>query len=129
MRTGLAAVTAVLLGAAVLAPVRAASRGSVDVIASDSAGLVVMVKEKYGMSLTDTCTVVMLYRGNFVLVRREGGARWFPVSFHSVSVLKHLGTAGAGPAQEQTESTPLAATTSSGTAMTTSQSTKDLRSD
>jgi hypothetical protein len=88
-----------------------------------------MVKEKYGMSLTDTCTAVILYRGNFVLVRREGGARWFPVSFHSVSVLKHLGEAAARPAGEHSARSPLASNARTGTATAASRSTDGLRTD
>ncbi len=60
------------------------------VIAKDSAGLVVEVKEKYGGRITDTCTVVMLHQNQFVLVKRDGNSAWFPSSFHSVRVLGSL---------------------------------------
>lgn len=68
----------------------AAAVRSQSVIAQDSAGLVVEVKEKYGGILMDTCTVVLIHGGMFVLVKRTGESRWFPTSFHSVRIIKHL---------------------------------------
>jgi hypothetical protein len=64
-----------------------------EVIAQDSNGLVVEVKEKYGGLLLDTATVVMLHQGQFVLVKKEGGTGWYPSSFHSVRVLEKLAPA------------------------------------
>jgi hypothetical protein len=58
-----------------------------EVIAADSLGMQVMVKEKYGSYVLDTCTVVMLYKGNFVLVHRSRPSGWYPTSFHSVQVV------------------------------------------
>lgn len=60
------------------------------VIAADSNGVVVTVKEKYGFATLDTCTVVMLVKNQFVLVHREGGSSWYPTSFHSVQVLEKV---------------------------------------
>ena len=76
------------------------------VIAADSNGVVVQVKEKYGSYVIDTCTVVMLTEGQFVLVHREGGSGWYPTSFHSVQVLQSLGQA-AKPGEDTAEQ-PLA---------------------
>ncbi|MBD3390496.1 MAG: hypothetical protein GF418_00620, partial [Chitinivibrionales bacterium] len=60
------------------------------VIAQDSEGLIVEVKEKYGGIVVDTCTVVMLHDRQFVVVNREGGSGWFPASFHSVRIVGRL---------------------------------------
>ena len=63
---------------------------SVSVIAQDTAGLVVEVKEKYGGVLIDTGTVLMYHTGQFVLTKKNGLSDWFPASFHSVRVLEKL---------------------------------------
>ena len=60
------------------------------VLAKDTTGVVVQVKEKYGTHLTDTCTVVMLVKNQFVLVHREGVSSWYPTSFHSVKIVRKL---------------------------------------
>jgi hypothetical protein len=59
-------------------------------VAKDSNGLVVEIKEKYGGWRVDTVTVVMLYKGNFVLVRRDGSTSWLPASFNSINIVKSL---------------------------------------
>ena len=59
-----------------------------EVIAKDSLGMIVEVKEKYGGLLYDTCTVVMYYSGQFVLVKKTGRTGWYPASFHSVRILE-----------------------------------------
>ena len=59
-------------------------------IAKDKEGLVVKIKEKYGGIFVDTCTVVMHYKGNFVLVRKDGRTSWYPASFHSLKIIKKL---------------------------------------
>ena len=58
-----------------------------DLVAKDSNGLVVEIKEKYGITVVDTCTVVMNYNGNFVLVRKDGTSSWYPTSFHSIKIV------------------------------------------
>jgi hypothetical protein len=81
-----------------------AEKNAPQVIAADSNGVVVQVKEKYGSYVLDTCTVVMLMKGQFVLVHREGGSSWYPTSFHSVQVLESLGdNQAAKPKEEVTE--------------------------
>ena len=75
---------------ALLAATVLAESTAPQVIAADSNGVVVQVKEKYGSYVIDTCTVVMLMEGQFVLVHREGGSGWYPSSFHSVQVLRSL---------------------------------------
>ena len=85
-----------------LAAIAAAESGS-SLIARDSVGLVVTVKEKYGSYVTDTCTVVMMCNQNFVLVRRKGASSWYPASFHSVEIVKRLSE------QASEEAQPLAA--------------------
>ena len=60
------------------------------VIAQDSTGLIVEVKEKYGGLIIDTCSVVMLHNNQFVLVKKEGSTGWFPASFHSVRIVERL---------------------------------------
>lgn len=55
-----------------------------DVIANDTNGVIVEVKEKYGGILLDTCTVVIVNGDCFVLVHRNRPASYFPVSFHSI---------------------------------------------
>jgi len=59
-------------------------------IAKDSNGLVIEVKEKYGSYFIDTCTVVMNYNDQFVIVHRDGTSSWFPASFHSVKIVKKI---------------------------------------
>ena len=68
------------------------------VIAQDSVGLVVEVKEKYGGRRIDTCTVVSLYAGQYVLTRRDGRSDWYPTSWHSVRVIgrQTLNSGGGG---------------------------------
>lgn len=80
----IAIITASLL-ALISSPLRAQQ-----VIAQDTAGLVVEVKEKYGGLLIDTATVLMYHDGQFVLVKRDGLSGWFPASFHSVRVLERI---------------------------------------
>lgn len=60
------------------------------VIAKDSVGLIVEVKEKYGGLIFDTCTVIMLFDNQFVLVHREGSTGWYPTSFHSIRLLGRI---------------------------------------
>lgn len=70
-------------------------------VAKDSNGLVVEIKEKYGGWRVDTVTVVMLYKGYFVLVRRDGSSSWLPASFNSIHIVERLGTrAGSGTGKE-----------------------------
>jgi hypothetical protein len=61
-----------------------------DLIARDSNGLIIELKEKYGGYATDTCTAVMLMNGNFIVVHRDGVAGYFPESFHSIRILARL---------------------------------------
>jgi hypothetical protein len=57
-----------------------------ELVAKDSNGLIIEIKEKYGGSVFDTCTVVMKMGGNFIVVHKEGIAGYFPESFHSIRV-------------------------------------------
>jgi predicted ATP-grasp superfamily ATP-dependent carboligase len=57
-----------------------------ELVAKDSNGLIIEIKEKYGGSVYDTCTVVMKMGGNFIVVHKEGIAGYYPESFHSVRV-------------------------------------------
>lgn len=63
-----------------------------NLIARDSGGIIIEIKEKYGSFTTDTCTAVLLFNDNFVVVHKEQlrGSDWYPESFHSIRVLKHL---------------------------------------
>jgi len=67
-------------------------------IARDSNGVVVVVKEKYGGATVDTCTVVILHDGKFVLVHRNGTSAWYPTDFHSVKVVRKVVESGKAPA-------------------------------
>ncbi len=60
------------------------------VIAKDSNGLIVEIKEKYGGYVIDTCTVVMNYKGKFVLIHKDGTSAWYPASFHSIRIVKKI---------------------------------------
>ncbi len=71
----------------------AAKESGATVIAQDSLGMQVIVKEKYGSYVLDTCTVVMLFSNNFVLVHRATPSGWYPTSFHSVRVLRKFSEA------------------------------------
>lgn len=76
--------------AALVLPLCAQSYKVPQVIAKDSNGVVVQIKEKYGSYTIDTCTVVMLMNNYFVVVHREGESGWYPASFHSVAVMERL---------------------------------------
>jgi len=52
---------------------------SQEVIAKDSLGLEVVLKEKYGDYVTDTATVVFAKTGCFVLAHKDRFASWFPM--------------------------------------------------
>lgn len=67
-----------------------AAENKAQVIAANPAGVVVRVKEKYGMYTTDTCTAVLQVRGNFVLVHKDKASSWYPIGFHSVHIVKRL---------------------------------------
>jgi hypothetical protein len=54
------------------------------IIAKDSIGIVVHLKEKYGAQTVDTCTIVSIYNGCFVLTKREGFPNYYPVENHSI---------------------------------------------
>jgi len=58
------------------------------VIAQDSLGLEVQIKEKYGPTIIDSGTVLMLWKNNFILLKRSGVRSWYPVANHSVKVLE-----------------------------------------
>ena len=89
---------------ALLATAALAEGSAPHVIAADSNGVVVQVKEKYGAYTIDTCTVVMLVQGQFVLVHRDRGSGWYPASFHSVQVLQNLSAEkGAKPQDAESE--------------------------
>ena len=64
-----------------------------NLVAKDSNGIVVEIKEKYGVTVLDTATAVIYHEGNFVVIHREGVAAWYPASFHSVRVLERLNEA------------------------------------
>ena len=59
-----------------------------ELIAKDSAGLIVEVKEKYGGINYDTCTIVMKYDGDFITVHRNGTTSRYPACFHSIKIYK-----------------------------------------
>lgn len=67
-----------------------AASNATQVIAANPAGVVVRVKEKYGLYTTDTCTAVLQVKGNFVLVHKNKASSWYPVSFHSVQIVEKL---------------------------------------
>jgi len=73
-----------------LIAVMAAALPAQILVAKDSSGVVVKINEKYGGWRVDTVTVVMLYKGYFVLVRRTGAASWLPSSFNSVTIVEYL---------------------------------------
>jgi len=60
------------------------------VIAKDSCGLIVEVCQKYGPCMHDTCAVLSIWNGNFVLTKRTLPSAHFPESFHSVRVVSRL---------------------------------------
>lgn len=57
-------------------------------------GVIVAIKEKYGGTVYDTCTVVMRMANSFVLVHREGVSGWYPISFHSIRIVGMINQAG-----------------------------------
>ena len=77
-------------------------------VAKDSNGIVIEIKEKYGGTIIDTATAVIYHEGNFVVIHREGVAAWYPSSFHSVRVLERLDEFGAYAAKRWNGSKRLA---------------------
>lgn len=59
-----------------------------DVIARDSLGLVVELKEKYGAAILDSCTVVMRCGDEYITVHRSGPSGHYPVANWSLPVRK-----------------------------------------
>ena len=74
-----------LITAAISSPLRAQQ-----VIALDSNGLIVTLKERYGSYTLDTYVAVSLVAGQYVLVKKDERSGWFPASFHSVRVIRKL---------------------------------------
>ena len=62
------------------------------VLFKDSNGMVVDIKEQYSGSIIDTCTIVFLLNGNFVIVHRNKPASFFPQNRHSVRVIESFKT-------------------------------------
>lgn len=85
LRSVIRKATGVALGLMIALSSMASSAGQ-QVIAQDSAGLVIEVKEKYGALLTDTCTVIMEHDGDYVLVHRDRPSDHFPTCNHSVRI-------------------------------------------
>ena len=48
-------------------------------LAQDTAGVVVTLKEKYGWTVTDTCTVLMEHEGQYVTVHRDRPSAYYPM--------------------------------------------------
>jgi hypothetical protein len=61
---------------------------SSECIAKDSAGLVVEIREQYGSVIIDSCSVVMIHEGNFIIVKKSGLSGVYPVARHSVKILQ-----------------------------------------
>ena len=59
-----------------------------DLVARDSNGLVVEIREQYGAVIIDTCTVVMVHDGAFYIVKKSGLTGVYPVARHSVKILQ-----------------------------------------
>ncbi len=57
-------------------------------IAKDSNGLIVEIKEKYGNVIYDSCTIIMKHDGDFVVIHRDGTVGRYPETFHSLRVWK-----------------------------------------
>lgn len=61
-----------------------------ELIAKNSAGMVIELKEKYGRVQIDTCTVLMLHAGCFVAVRRDGSSGWYPATNYSAKIIEKI---------------------------------------
>jgi hypothetical protein len=59
-------------------------------ISSDSCGIAVELREKYGPVVYDTGTVIMLYENCFVITKRDGASSWYPVGNYAVSKITKL---------------------------------------
>ena len=49
------------------------------VIAADSTGLIVRIKEKYGPTHCDTCTVLMEHPNEYICVKKDGYPVRYPI--------------------------------------------------
>jgi hypothetical protein len=59
-------------------------------IAKDSCGVIVELREKYGPTIVDTGTVLMVYDNNFVLTKFNQPAAWYPVANYAVTKTRRL---------------------------------------
>ena len=60
---------------------------SQDVIATDTSGLIVTMKEKYGGWIIDSsCTAVVVFNRMFILVHKDKSSSWFSVDNYSIQI-------------------------------------------
>ena len=59
-----------------------------DFIGADSNGMVVELREKYGPVVYDTGTVLVLYKGFFVLTTKDRGVVWYPSANYSCKIIQ-----------------------------------------
>ena len=57
-------------------------------IAKDSTGMIVQLKEKYGMQSTECCKVIMKCESNFVLTKGDNKSSWYPCENFSLKILE-----------------------------------------
>jgi hypothetical protein len=56
-----------------------------ELIAKDSCGIIVELREKYGPAIIDTGTMIMTYNNFFVIVHRDFPSTFYPIANYSVS--------------------------------------------
>jgi hypothetical protein len=81
-------ISALMLAVAVV--LTAASVGWGWLIAADSSGIAVELREKYGPVVYDTGTVIMIYDNCFVITHRDGLTAWYPVGNYAVSKITKI---------------------------------------
>jgi hypothetical protein len=59
-----------------------------ELIAKDSTGLLVEIKEKYGPTTYDSGTVLIIYNGFFVLSKRNNPSNYYPCCNYAVKPFK-----------------------------------------
>ena len=64
---------------------------SQELIALDPNGLIVTLKEKYGPAIQDTGTVVIEYKNQYVIVRRNGPSGRYPIANWAIIKIEEVG--------------------------------------
>jgi len=65
--------------------------GNYELLAKDSSGVAIMLKEKYGYVIPDTGTVIMKGDGEYVVVKNDKPSNRYPICNFAILDMKKLG--------------------------------------